>query len=62
MALVRPENLVTSRLNDSSLSDLGPSMQVIKPVVLSEVPEQVHKTILHKEVWHALALQDYGFV
>ena len=54
---VRPENVVTYRLEDGSLSDLGPSLQVPKPTTLEEVSDQVYVTVLCKEVRHSLAPQ-----
>ena len=56
-APVYPENLVASRSEDGSLSNLGPSLQVKKPTALAEVADQVYDTVLRKEVRHLLALQ-----
>ena len=53
-APVRPENVFASLLEDGSLSDLGPSLLVLKPTVLAEVEEQVYETVLCKEVCHSL--------
>ena len=44
-ALVCPENVVAYRLEDNSLPDLGPSLQVPKPTVLAEVADQVYETM-----------------
>ena len=49
-ALVRPENVIAYRSEDGSLSDLGPSIQVTKPTMLSEVEDQVYETVLREEV------------
>ena len=38
-ASVRSENVVTSRLEDGSLPDLGPSLQFTEPTVLAEVAD-----------------------
>ena len=55
--LVRYENLVTPRPEDSSLPDLGPSIQVLEPTALVEVADQVYEAVLHEEVRHSLAPQ-----
>ena len=56
-ASIRSENVVTSRKEDSSLSDFGPSIQVLEPTALVEVADQVYKTVLLKEVCQSPALQ-----
>ena len=57
-ALVRSKNVVTSRPEDSSLPDLGPSLQLLEPTVLTEVADQVYETVIYKEVRHFMAPQD----
>ena len=44
-ALVCPENVVAYRLEENSLPDLGPSLQVLKLTVLAEVADQVYETM-----------------
>ena len=56
-ASIRSENVVTSRKEDSSLSDFGPSIQVLEPTALVEVADQVYETVLHKEDCHLLVMQ-----
>ena len=60
--LVRPNKLVASRLEDGSLTDLVPSLQVPKPTALTEVADQVYETVLCKEVRHTLDPRDPYFV
>ena len=60
--LVRPENVISPQAEDSDLSDLCPSLQVSEPAAFSEVPDQVNKTDLHKEVHQALAPRAPGVV
>ena len=45
---VRTEDIISSRVDDSDLSDLCPSIQVPKLVALLEVLDQVNKTKLCK--------------
>ena len=61
-APVRPENVVAYRQEDGSLTDLGPSLQVLKHNVLAEVVDQVYDTVLRKEVRQLLSPQDPHFV
>ena len=51
---VRSENIVTSRPEDGSLTNLGTSIQVPEPTALAEVADQVYETVLHEEVYHLL--------
>ena len=53
--LVGPENVIAPQAEDSDLSDLCPSLKVSKTATLSEVPAQINKTKLYKEVHQALA-------
>ena len=57
-ARVRPNIVVASLPEDSSLLDFGPSLQVPKPKARAEVADQVYDTILQKEVRHLLDSQD----
>ena len=61
-APVRPENLVTSWLEDGSLPDSGPRLQVPEPTALAEVADQVYENVLRKEVRHSLDTRDPYFV
>ena len=54
-ASVPPKNVVASRTEDGSLPDLGPIIQVPKPMALAEVADQVYETVLRKDVCHLLA-------
>ena len=45
LATVRSENVITSRPEDSSFSELGPSLQVKEPMALAEVADQVYEII-----------------
>ena len=56
-APVRPKDVIAPRADDGALSDLCPSLQVSEPVAFSEVPYQVNKTVLCKEVHYTLAPQ-----
>ena len=47
-APVRPKYVIAFRSEDGSLYDLCPSLQVPKPLELSDVPYQVNKTKLCK--------------
>ena len=57
-APVCSKNLVTSQLEDSSLPELGPSLQVSGPMSLAEVADLVYDTVLQDEVRPLLALWD----
>ena len=54
-APICPKIVIAPRSEDSALPDLCPSLQVLEPALLSKVSDQVNKTILCKEVCHALA-------
>ena len=69
-----PDNIFSYRLEDGSLPDLGPSLQVPEPTALAKVTDRVYETVLHKEVRHSLDMwnpfffkvhiqfpEDYGF-
>ena len=47
-ASIWSDNVVTSRPEDGSLSDLGTSLQVPEPTTLAEVAYQVDETVLHE--------------
>ena len=47
-APVRPENIIASRVEDGTLSNLCPSIQIPKQAALSEVSDQVNKTKICK--------------
>ena len=49
------KNVVTSRPKDGSLSDLGKSLQVLEPMALAELVDQIYETVLLKEVRQSLA-------
>ena len=62
VAPARPKNVVASRSEDGSLSDLVPSLHVPKPTTLVEVADQVYETVLREEVRHLLDPWDPRFV
>ena len=47
-APVRPKVAITSRAEDGDLSSLFPSLQLMKPVALLEVPDHINKAKLRK--------------
>ena len=57
-SMVRSKNVVTSRPEYVSLSDLVPSLQVLEPTALAEVVDQVYEIVLYEEVRHSLDLRD----
>ena len=58
MLLVLTNDVITPRVEDSALYNLCPSLQVLELAALSEILDQVNKTVLRKEVRHALAPRD----
>ena len=57
VASVCPKNVVAYLSEYVSLPDLGPSLQVPKPVALAEVSDRVYETVLHDKVPQSLVLQ-----
>ena len=48
------------RLQQSTLPDLEPSLQVLEPQVLAEVPEEVQHPKLHQHISNFLAVEILG--
>ena len=59
---VCPKNVVASQLEDSSLLDLGPSLQVSEPTALEEVANHIYDIVVSEEFCYSLAPQAPRFV
>ena len=56
MAPVHPKDVVAYRAEYSALLDLCPSIQLPKPVVLTEVLDQVNNSKLRQYICHTMTL------
>ena len=56
-APVLPKDVIAPQAEDSALPEFCTSIQVSEPAEFSEVTDQFNKTVLRKEVRHALALR-----